>query len=581
MEDLPFHPLFGIIIAILILCGIVLLGQKILTKLGQQKSFVLALCLGMLLISQTLYILILNKITLLVIYPTALCLMLMGIIYLFINRPLVFTAKNAWRDRSPNLMHDPVYILSVSLMIAYVLLSFAPPTNADALDYHWGIPVYLLRHQEWPPTYLWKTASVGGIGEVFNTLGVALYAENLGTILQSLSLVAFSCYLANRHNSSKRRFLLLYILSSPVLLFLVTTPKPQLFPQVMTALALYLTVSEKDIDKKRFFLICCLLMGAAQQKLSFIMTGGLIGLWAFWKASRNTKFVFTIGMMCFVFFFLPRGIWNLEQTFNQGLISFFSPLPIEYLNSLHMYRENNFWFPINLFVPESLGKMSTIIGFQILLIVFVRTKNKKFWEVITLTFLGMLATILFGMSVGRAFYEFVLWTAVAFSFLPEEDFRFRLYNRFLYFQGLVVFGGAAFGVFYLFPGVLSEEKRQEVMHRSAWQYSAVTWANKVLPENTVVLSGFRSVSLLTHDFVPTDWLSHIELNKKYFDAIKLKKPNFLVVNGAMKGLDGCAGEKYAGPKTFKSATRNPFNAGKEYFVIIYHFDASLLPSCKR
>jgi len=246
--------------------------------------------------------------------------------------------------------------------------------------------------------------------------------------------------------------------------------------------------------------------------------------------------------------------------------------------------------------------MSTIIGFQILLIVFVRTKNRKFWEIIALTAIGILTTFLFGMSVGRSFYEFVLWTAVAFSFLPEADFRFRLYNRFLLFQGLVVFLGAAIGGFYLFPGVLSKEKRQEVMHSTAWQYSAASWVNQVLPENAVVLSGLRSVALFTNDFVPTDWLTHIKFNKKYFDAVRLKKPNFLVVsstikgldgfagekyartkifNGKMKSLDGCAGEKYAGPITFKAATRNPFNAGEEWFVIIYHFDSSLLPSCKR
>ena len=148
MLELPFHPLFGIIIAILILCGIILFGQMLLTKLGQQESVVVALGLGMVLISQTLYIFTLNKITLLIIYPTALCLMLMGIRYLFINRSLLFSIKNAWRNRSLNLLHDPFYFLSVSLMISYVLLSFSPPTNADALHYHWGIPVYLLRHQE-------------------------------------------------------------------------------------------------------------------------------------------------------------------------------------------------------------------------------------------------------------------------------------------------------------------------------------------------------------------------------------------------------------------------------------------------
>ena len=43
-------------------------------------------------------------------------------------------------------------------------------------------------------------------------------------------------------------------------------------------------------------------MGAAQQKLSFILTGGVIGLWAFWKASRDTKLVLFIGLMCFVLY---------------------------------------------------------------------------------------------------------------------------------------------------------------------------------------------------------------------------------------------------------------------------------------
>ena len=134
----PFHPLFGITIGILILCGTILFGQKLLTKLGQQESVVVALGLGMVLISQSLYIFTLNKVSINIIYPTALCLMVMGIRYLFINRSLLFSIKNEWRNRSLNLLHDPFYFLSVSLMISYVLLSFSPPKNANAVHYHWN-----------------------------------------------------------------------------------------------------------------------------------------------------------------------------------------------------------------------------------------------------------------------------------------------------------------------------------------------------------------------------------------------------------------------------------------------------------
>jgi hypothetical protein len=327
-------------------------------------------------------------------------------------------------------------------------------------------------------------------------------------------------------------------------------------------------------------------MGAAQQKLSFILTGGVIGLWAFWKAYRDTKLVLVISLMCFVFFFLPRGIWNLEQASNLRLTSFITPLPVEFLNNSHYFRNNNYWFPFNMFLPESFGKITTIIGFQFLLLFLVRTKNKKFWEVIALTVTGMLAKYLFGMSVGRAFYEFILWTAVAFSFLPEEEFKFRFYNRFLLVQGLGIFVGAAYGVFTLFPGVLSQDWREEVMHRSAWGYSAVEWANQVLPENAVVISGLTSVALFSHDFLPTDWLAYKDMNKEYFLAIGLKKPNFIIVKeNSLKSIDnyfaGCIGEKYSGPKYFKDATRNPFNSGKVYSVTIFRFNSDLLPSCKK
>ena len=203
----PFHPLFGITIGILILCGTILFGQKLMTKLGQRDCVVLAFGLGMVLISQSIYILTFNKITINIIYPAAMCLMVMGIRYLFINRSLLLSIKNKWGNQLQNLIHDPFYFLTVSLIISYVLISFSPPTNADALHYHLGIPVYLMRHQEWPSTNLWLHGSFGGIGEIFNTLGLVLYAKNLGTIIQSFSLVAFCCYLANRFDGSKRWFL--------------------------------------------------------------------------------------------------------------------------------------------------------------------------------------------------------------------------------------------------------------------------------------------------------------------------------------------------------------------------------------
>ena len=111
----------------------------------------------------------------------------------------------------------------------------------------------------------------------------------------------------------------------------------------------------------------------------------------------------------------------------------------------------------------------------------------------------------------------ILWTAVALSFLKDEEFRFQNSNRFLLVQGFGVLAIILFGVFTLTPGSLSNEWRKDIMNRSAMQYRAMSWANKTLPENAVVLSLLRSVSLLERDFVSGDWLSDDLDRTKYYE----------------------------------------------------------------
>ena len=196
----------------------------------------------------------------------------------------------------------------------------------------------------------------------------------------------------------------------------------------------------------------------------------------------------------------------------------------------------------------------------------------------------MTLTYLLGQSIARSFYEFVLWTSVAFSFVPEDKFSFDFFNRLLLFQAVVMFVILFFAVWTLVPGVFTQKLRQQVMNRYAWEYSAVNWANKVLPAGSTVISELRSVSLFTHNFIPTDWLNNKKMKDHFLNAIKLRSPNFLIIkskrlNNPVYG--GCAGEIFSGPKSFKDATRNPFNSGEEYFVTIYHFHYSLLPFCKK
>mgnify|MGYP001455307903 CR=1 FL=1 len=137
----PIHPILGSVTAVILICGTAFVGRLCLSRFFSWDSFVLSLGVGMVLISQAIYILSLNKDSLQLIYPIAWLLLACGFVYLF-----------QFKSRMLNLLplSGPKHILVILLSLSFLLASFGPPTMADALDYHLGIPIYLLSHLEWP-----------------------------------------------------------------------------------------------------------------------------------------------------------------------------------------------------------------------------------------------------------------------------------------------------------------------------------------------------------------------------------------------------------------------------------------------
>ena len=424
---------------------------------------------------------------------------------------------------------------------------------------------------------VWLHGSLAGIGEIYNTLGIIIHAENLGTLLQSVSLIAFALYLTKSTDYDKTVFIRLFILTSPVLILMVSTPKPQLFPQVLTATALYLTIKEKVIDLKSFTLITLLLMGAAQQKLSFVLTGGVIGMWALFKTFPQNRITLITVLILIVIFFFPSGNCNMQKVAETSMKTFVTPLPDEFIKSLKEFRENRWIFPLNLFIPDALGKITTVLGIQLFLLFFIKTSNsKQFKEVVILTMIAGGMIYIFGQSISRSFYELILWLAVGLSFLPNNYFQLKVNNLILKLQGLVVLVLAIFGFALIGYGAFSSLWKEEVMHKTAYQYSAANWLNQTLPENAIVLSKLRSVSLIQRNVISADWLKFNKISriKKHLAE---RNVNFYVSTSKFTGnhpLQSCLGELYAVSPSFKKATRNPFNAGNDYTVYVYNLNCS-------
>ena len=121
------------------------------------------------------------------------------------------------------------------------------------------------------------------------------------------------------------------------------------------------------------------------------------------------------------------------------------------------------------------------------------------------------------------------------------------------FQGLVILVLAIFGFATIGYGAFSTIWKEEVMHRAAYQYSATNWLNQTLPENAIVLSELRSVSLIQRNVISADWLKFTKISKikKYLAE---KNVNFYVSTSKFTGnhpLQSCLGELYAVSPSFQ------------------------------
>ena len=490
-------------------------------------------------------------------------------------------------------LHIPKNVLEISvifLMLLFFIISIAPPSMADALDYHYGFPLYLLRFNEIPNPYLWINGAIAGNGEFINSLPMYLGTDNFGSLLQFFVLIFFLLFLRKKiKNKKKLLFLYIFVLSSPTLLQLISGPKFLLFPQVLTAIALFLVLEKKKIENVDFIFIAILLMGASQFKLSFLLSGSIIGSYLFFKSFIHSKIkikILTSSLILSIIFFGPTFFWHYSQLIDFNYRNIFSAMPLERIHSLQNYRENfRYIYPFNLILPNGIGSISSILGFQFLVLFFIFKKQKKINHLIVLTISTIFLHYLLSMNEARIYYEFILWLAVGIFFLNDKSINYAFFSKILFVQLLAVLCMSLYFAAISLPSIFSNISRDEFMQRNSIEYDAFKWINKVLPDDAKIISELRSVSFYKNEFVPMDMLSgnisKIKLNK-YLSIIKEKKIDYIVLRNNSKYitlLKDCIGNKYLQSPLLIKSTRNPFNRNHKYFISIYEFNSKDVLNC--
>lgn len=494
----------------------------------------------------------------------------------------VIKAITTERDK-PLFSQIVLYAVYLSLF-CFLIISLAPPTDADSLDYHLGIPLEILRTGNLLLNKDFLHFRFVGFGEMINLLGVANGCPQLSTFLQLIGLVWLLSVYASAVPEKTKITILSLVLGVPLLLFLLPNQKNQLTGIICTSLCFYaIAFHHHKLNGKIFSLFTCLLVFAIGIKYSFILSAGALLVYVFIK-NKNLKLSvkhvlnITLGSIIFLspiyiykYIYFGDALSPLFETYKS------SPefVVLNFAHYIKQYTDSAFSFPLNLIVPSSLGNTSTVLGWSAVILLFSFVYSRQYIVEITVVALFILLTIFLGQKTSRFFLEPYFWILPVFlirassikwmgSLLIPGQIQFILLLPFF-----------AYAVYILTPGIVSNKGRERVMEKYAYCYAESRWINATIPQDEIVATATHSRALLRGNIFPREYFQQIfntdapgiesihKMLKEYRVKYIVLTPQQVDIIPTEYNL-----ELITGPKKFYKATRNMFNR-KEYQLVIY------------
>jgi hypothetical protein len=498
-----------------------------------------------------------------------------------------------------NKNHIDKYLVLICLF-GLLFLSMAPNTHGDSLGYHFIVAKKLLSTGNYYPEITHYHTFLGGSGEIMIALGLFLGSEQFGGLIQFSGLLSIFGVFKKIKNKRIYYYILL-ALTSPIILFLSSTAKPQLFHICSSAIifSLYLFGNSKYLSsneqKWKIFLSLIVLIVSINSKFNFLVSSFLIGTYIFYISFRNKKLIFFIltSVTLFILFYLPIIFWKYLNFGGNFYEYFYSPFPLsipgikEFTLYLFNYgREVNF---LNFIFPKNLNQFTNVIGISIFYILILNLKNNTVKIVFFIAVLHMLINYFFGQFIGRSLLEPLFWILLV-SAKYGHSINFKPFEYFCRIQSIIFIVGIFYGVFSIFPGSLSKFYKDKVLSHNASGYSLFKWANSTLKEDDVVISSHKSISLGKANYISIEFSSFLKSNSKnskiIYDNFIKKNPKYFLTWGYSNQkpyfgrFKDCVGNlKYYKSSIGRHEARNPFNRGNKYNGFIYEFDISKFPEC--
>ncbi len=541
---------------------------------------------------------------------TAFTLMVMGVgwllylAYFKVLRSSFFVGalkKNPFHLFCPN-------VFIILLLGLYCIANIGLVTNADSLDYHIGYAANYLKE----PFYSypeWFTGRLAQTGEKIIALGLSWNSQSFAALVQYAGLTCIVRLLLNFKSFSLKiennNIVVLAFLSTPVLLFLCISAKPQMMPLAMSTLAFALLICANDfpIKEKKIHLIWLLLpmslaMLASTQKSSFLVSSIFISLLSCRIAIRSkllTPFIFFSALLA-VFIFTPVYL-DKYLRYETGILSFLLSPPGGIDDSLKafmiwvsQYRENPLPFPLYIFIPSGPGTLTTVLGAGGLLFIFglYRSYSKSKFYVNILCIFALLLWFI-GQPSTRFYFEVYVWGLIIIlhSSIQFSERETKIFRLLINLQASLI---ALVLVIYCGNVLMSFQGNSYIsfMKKYSDAYELAGWIESNVPHKEPILYDHRSRALLNNPIFSTDPIEFggaddIQLKDLEKNLIK-SKVTFLATRSdsvIFTTLYDCSDSIFLGPVEFIHKSRNPFNAGVPYSAYIMKIEPSTFFPCVR
>ena len=472
-----------------------------------------------------------------------------------------------------------LFTITFFFIILYFLSSLGPITNADSLDYHSSVAVYILNYGQFPNLKIWFHSIQAGAGEALIALGFFLKSEQFGSLIQFSGLLSifgsFHFLLKKKNNKDyfKKILFICIIISSPLFIQLSTSIKPQLFYiGSITFLFTYIFFKDNKIYKKdyiSYILFLIFLSNAFLAKFSFLLSCFFLFFAFLFKKINNFKRFKEFSIISIILFLILIFPSYLFKNFVYGMdiISFFkNPFPVDIhgydnlyrsivsdrkdLFSINFNKDINHW--LRIFFPLDITSFTNSLGLGVFLYGYIKIKNKNELQILIYSLVYILIIFLMGQQSGRFIIEPYIWLSILafYNFQKIKKGYFLLSLTLI--QPLIVSSILIYSIFYIGIGSYNNENKTNVLVKAANGYKLSLWANKELKNiDDPVIYTHRSITLPNFKIIPGDFLKYISLktekdfeeNRIYFKEIKYLSPKYILFYG----------------ENFKDKTRSPYN----------------------